>query len=90
MTDTTPEPTPGDAATPNPVEQVRIEDLFKKDPDTLTDAEIETVVTYLREQRVKYEELEQLGKRPTRAKKDKPPADPLEVKSGNVKAKANA
>ncbi len=90
MTDTTTEapPTAGEAAVLNPVEQVRIEDLFKKDPDTLTDEEIAVTVAYLREQRVKYEELEQLGKRPTRAKK--PPSDPLEVKSGKVKSKPSA
>lgn len=70
------------AETPNPIEQVKVEDLFKKDADALTEEDLDKVVDFYRAERKKFAEIEALGG-PKKAKK-KPAADPMEVKTGAV------
>lgn len=67
---------------PNPAEEVKVTDLFRKDPEEMTVAEITEIVNYYRAQRAKFQAME--GK-PKKKKATKEEGDPLDIKMETVK-----
>lgn len=70
----------------NPAKEVRIIDLFERDPEALARSEedMTPIIEYLREQRLKHqkEEAEAKTKKTERAKKKQP--DVTTLKTGDV------
>lgn len=66
----------------NPATEVKVIDLFRKEPEELTLTDITAIVKFYREQRIKFQEME--GKPKSKKKAAAVAPDPLDIKIGDV------